>query len=123
MAKKIVVVEDDDILAKALLEELQEAGYETRRASDGREGLALVLKEQPDLVLLDIVMPETGGLDMLGNLRKHEQGKQIPVIVLTNLPDNELVAQALELGAYTYLVKSHTSVEGAVEKVRGFFQE
>lgn len=118
MKKKIVLVEDDKILSDALSDGLKEAGFDVLRAFDGEEGLKLVEKEKPALVLLDILMPKMDGLTVAKRLKSHSETKDIPVIILTVLEKGEPVAKALEAGVYEYLVKSNYKIEEIVAKVK-----
>lgn len=116
--KKILVIEDDDILSKVLLESLQKAGFDVVQAFDGEDGLRLIKSEKPDLVLLDILMPKMDGITMLKNLRKEDWGKDVNVVILTILDDIEKLADAMDNGVYTYLVKNKTQVDDLVSVVR-----
>ena len=119
MENTILVVEDDLSLRSALADKLSHEGFLVLEASNGEEGLAQVQSQQPDLILLDIVMPRMDGVAMLKALRATPEGKDTKVIVLTNLGENDKVAEALELGAYDYLVKSDWKIEDVIAKVRG----
>lgn len=122
MAKqKIVLVEDDQILSKVLSEELKESGFEVYQAFDGEEGLAMVQAKKPSLVLLDLVMPKKHGFDVLAELKKSPTTKEIPVIVLTMLGQDEEIKKGLKLGANDYIVKSQHAVAEIVEKINEFF--
>ncbi len=83
MAKKVLVVDDDDNTRKFLTVALRENGYEPLTASDGEEGFQMVETSAPDLILLDVMMPKRTGFVLFKQLRRHEQYKQIPVIMLT----------------------------------------
>ena len=116
--KKILVVEDDNVLRHRLIDVLNDQGFKTFEAADGEEGLALAQKEMPDLMLLDIVMPKMTGLSLLEKLRGDEKTKNIGAIFLTNLSDTQKIAEALEHKAFDYLIKSDWSLEDVVEKVK-----
>lgn len=118
MKKKIALVEDDKILSDALFEGLKEAGFEVLRAFDGEEGLKLVEKEKPDLVLLNILMPKMDGLTVARRLKSNAQTMDIPIIILTVLEKGEPVAETLASGVCDYLVKSNFKVEEIVAKVK-----
>ena len=119
MAKqKILVIEDENSLRRALVEKLKHTGYLPIEAKDGRAGLAMALKEYPDLILLDIVMPVMDGLTMLGKLRKNAWGHDVPVILLTNLNESKDIAEAIKSGAYDYLVKSDWKLEDVITVIR-----
>lgn len=119
---KIAVIEDDEVMSKSISEELEDAGFEVIKALDGEEGLQLVFKEKPDLVLLDIVMPKMDGMTMLGKLRASESdpeyGHSVPVILLTNLnADDKIMREILRDEPAYYLVKSNWTVADVVAKV------
>ena len=87
-------------------------------ASDGDEGLALIEKENPDLILLDIMMPKKGGLEVLAELEKNEKTSKIPVIILSNVSDDETATKVGEFSADFYVVKALTSPEKILGLVR-----
>lgn len=120
-AQKIVLIEDDEILSKVLSTELEDAGFKMAQAFDGEAGLALVRSEQPDLVLLDLILPKKHGFVVLEELKKSPDTKAIPVIILTLLGEDEDIKKGLRLGADDYLVKSNHAIAEIVEKVKNFF--
>ncbi|KKU40126.1 MAG: Response regulator receiver protein [Candidatus Azambacteria bacterium GW2011_GWD2_46_48] len=87
-------------------------------ALDGEIGLQMALREKPDLILLDLILPKIDGFEVLENIRKNEATKNIPVIVLTNLENAAAVERALALGALSYLVKANYELEDVVQKVK-----
>jgi len=115
--KRILVVEDEQELIKAVQIRLKYSGYEVLSACNGREGLEVVRKEKPDLILLDVMMPEMDGLEMLANLKSSPDIKHIPVIMLTAKAQSDDVSQADKLGAFDYVVKPFTS-QILLEKIR-----
>ena len=120
---KIVIIEDDEILAKVIFAELTDAGFEVFQAFDGESGLALVHSHRPDLVLLDLILPKKLGLDVLAELKKSLDVKDIPVIILTLLGEDDDIKKGLRLGADDYIVKSEHSLGEIVEKVKNFFNK
>lgn len=118
MNKKILIIEDEMVLAKALVNKFSKEGFNIATARNGEEGLEMALKQKPDLILLDIIMPKMDGLTMLEQLRKDEWGKNVKVILLTNLSDEEKLARALQEGVHDYLVKSDWKIEDVVEVVK-----
>jgi len=116
--KKILVVEDDKVLLNLIRDALTAEGFEVLGASNGQEGLNLALKSHPDLILADIIMPIMNGIEMTAKLREDKWGKNVDIIVLTNLNNEKSVADFLEKGAYDYLVKSDWSIEAIVKKVK-----
>lgn len=117
MAKKILVVEDEATLQKALVDMLEQSGYDLVSALDGERGWELAKEETPDLILLDIILPKMDGFDVLRNLKMDPATEKIPVIVLTNLGDLTNIEKALELGANTYLVKADFHLDDVLRKV------
>lgn len=115
---KILVVEDEEILLTALTEELTSGGYEVEGAENGKVGLEKAASYKPDLILLDLVMPEMDGMEMLQELKGDEGLREIPVVILTNLSDYERISEALSLGAMDYLVKANYKLEDLLEKVK-----
>ena len=120
-AQKIVLIEDDEILSKVLFTEFSEAGFKVLQAFNGETGLGLVRTERPDLVLLDLILPKKLGLEVLEELKKSPDTRNIPVIILTLLSEDEDIKKGLRLGADDYLVKSSHATAEIVEKVRNFF--
>lgn len=117
--KKIVlVVEDEDALQLVLKDVLTVEGYDVILANNGIEGLEMALRDHPDLILLDILMPKMDGLEMLKNLRSDEWGKRVPVIVLTNLSDNEDIAKAVEEDVFEYFVKTDIRIDEVIARIR-----
>jgi len=115
---KILIVEDDESLLNVLTDSFTAEGFTVLSAANGAIGLETALKEQPDIILLDIQMPVMDGLAMLDKLRQDDWGKQAEVILLTNFSDTEKVAIAAEKGAYDYLVKSDWKTEDIVKRVK-----
>jgi two-component system response regulator VicR len=114
--KKLLVVEDEKPMARALKLKLESSGFIVNLAYDGNEALALLLKDPPDLVILDLVIPGVDGFTILGELKK--QDSLIPVIAASNLGQLEDINRAKELGAKHYFVKSNTSLAQIVTLVK-----
>ncbi|MBI5077998.1 MAG: response regulator [Candidatus Yonathbacteria bacterium] len=116
--KIILVVEDEEPMQLVLRDVLRVEGYNVIEAKNGVEGLEMSLKEHPDLILLDILMPKMDGLEMLKKLRADEWGKKVPVIVLTNLSDNEDIAKAVEEDVFEYFVKTDIRIDEVIARIR-----
>jgi len=116
--KTILFIEDESVLQKTFGEVLKQEGYEMISALDGKSGLRLAKNKRPDLILLDLILPEMHGFEVLKGLKEDKETEGIPVIVLTNLEKIEDIDKALELGATTYLVKAQYSLEEVVEKIK-----
>lgn len=119
--KKILIVEDDATLLNVLRDKFSLEGFNVIVAKNGEEGLTIALKEHPDIILLDIVMPKMDGVTMMKKLRQtNEWGKHVPIVLLTNLnADNDDIMKAITDYEPTYfLVKANWTINEIVEKIR-----
>ena len=116
--KKILIVEDDPLIIKMYQAKFSFEGFEVLVAEDGVQGLELAKSEVPDFMILDIMMPQLSGIDLLEKLRADSKGKNIPVIVLTNLSEKDEEQKALQLGAKEYLLKANFTPGEIVTKVK-----
>ncbi len=116
--KKILFVEDESALQETLGDVLRQNNYEVISAFDGESGLNMAKTENPDLILLDIILPKMNGLDVLRELKENSETKEIPVIILTNLEKMEEINRAIEMGAAAYLVKTEYSIEEVIKKIK-----
>jgi CheY-like chemotaxis protein len=103
---KILIVEDDKFLQDLYFHTFSLSGYDVLVAKDGLEGLEKVSEFKPELILLDMMMPKMNGLDFLRNIKKNEEIKNIPVVVLSNYSNEPQQNEALVLGALTFVIKS-----------------
>jgi two-component system response regulator VicR len=118
MAKKILLVEDDKDLSFLMNKKLTEEGFQVIMAETGQQALDKVKSESPDLVLLDILLPDIDGLTVLNEIATDEQAKNISVIILSNLADQGSFEQVAAVGDYDYLVKAKTDLNQVVEKIK-----
>ena len=119
--KTILIVEDEALMLSALAEKLNSEGFNALQAKDGEEGLKIALREHPDLILLDILMPKLNGLAMMRKLRsENDWSKQVPIILLTNLnPDEASIIEIIAKDEPTYyLVKTDWSLDQVADKIR-----
>lgn len=116
--RSLLIVEDEDAIRRAIVMKFNKAGFSVLEAKNGEEGLNVFIKERPDIILLDLVMPVMDGIEMLKKLRKCEGGQDVPVIIFTNLTEAEKTAEGLEFGVRDYLVKSDWKLEDVVQIVR-----
>jgi DNA-binding response OmpR family regulator len=114
----LLIVEDEMMLAQMYAEKFQKEGFEVDIAHNGREGLAKMRQEHPSLVLMDLLMPDTDGLQALHKAKTDEQTKDIPILVLTNMTDTKSAKEAVEGGAVDYIVKSETTPGDVVHRVK-----
>jgi DNA-binding response OmpR family regulator len=115
--KKILIVEDEVALRKALAEEFADIGYTVFEAPDGLEGFDAALREHPDIVLLDQLMPKMNGVTMLRQLRSDPWGASVPVIMATNMSTTDTINEAIDAGANDYFIKSEVSMAEIVKLV------
>ena len=116
---KVLLVEDDNNLREIFEMRLQAEGYQTVTAGNGEEGLTVAMKEKPDLIIADVMMPKLSGFDMLENLRAAPETKNTKVIMMTALGQAEDRARGESLGVVKYLVKSQATLEDFAAVVRG----
>src|SRR5258706_4890102 len=118
--RRILVVEDTPICREPLVSALRLKGFETTGAEDGRKALELIASTRPDLVLLDIVMPQMDGWEVLRLLRNNPKHADLPVILLTSTVDRELIARARALGVCDYLLKGQFSMTELFARVQKY---
>lgn len=116
--KKILIVEDEIAVLKLLADYLTKEGFLVIEAKDGKEGLEKALQEVPDLILLDILMPVMDGMEMLEKLRNHSVGRNIPVVILSNLGETSKILESQELGVVNYLIKTNFKLEDVIKMVK-----
>lgn len=120
--KKILVVEDDIYLANAYRVKLTKAGFEVKNAYDGDEALNVLQAFTPDLILLDIVMPQKDGFTTLKEIKANEKLKDIPVILASNLGQKEDRETGMKLGAYDFFIKTDFTLNNLIEKINNIIQ-
>lgn len=118
--QKILIIEDEPPMQRILADRLTENGFEILLAHNGEEGLTLALQNHPDLIILDILMPKMNGTTTMNRLREDPWGKNVPIIMLTNVsPDTQTALQEIikNQPAY-YFVKSDIQLDAIVEKIQ-----
>jgi len=115
---KILMVEDDIFLRKLYRDKLKREGFEFIEAINGVEGVNKIQNEKPDLIILDLMLPIKNGFDVLTEIKQDPKLKKIPVIILTNLGQEDDIKEGLALGANEYLVKTEIRLTEAVEKIK-----
>jgi DNA-binding response OmpR family regulator len=116
--KKVLIIEDDTSMLHILAYKISEEGFQVLEAQDGKSGLELAISEEPNLILLDLLLPKLDGLHLLEALRKNEKSKQIPVFILTNLSENDTIYKSVALKADAYFIKSDSSLEHIAAEVK-----
>jgi DNA-binding response OmpR family regulator len=115
---KIAIIEDDIAIVQMYRMKFEAEGYEVATAGNGQLGLKLIEDFKPDIVLLDLMMPVMGGVEMLQTLRQHPWGKNLHVIVLTNMGESEAPGQIHELGVDNFIVKAEMTPKQVSERVK-----
>lgn len=117
-AIEVLIVEDDVFLRKILATKFGKEGFDVRVAADGSEALALMRQKRPSLLLLDLILPKVSGFEVLTEMRTDSKLKDLPVIVLTNLGQEEDQERTAELGVIAFMTKADYSINQVVMKVK-----
>lgn len=115
---KIAIIEDDSVISQMYRMKFEADGFDVQLADNGKKGVALVEHFAPDIILLDIQMPEMTGDEALAAIRKSKQGKDTPVIILTNLGEEEAPKTIRGLGIHGYIVKAELTPRQVVQRVK-----
>ncbi len=118
MSHKIAIIEDDGVIRQMYRMKFENEGFEVQVAENGRDGVALVTHMKPDIILLDLHMPEMNGTEALTEIRQETWGKHIPVIILTNLGEEESPKSLRALGIHSYIVKADYTPRQVVARVK-----
>ncbi len=113
---KVLLIEDHKFLSELYAKNLKRRDYDVEIAKDGEDGLEKVKSFKPDVILLDIIMPDISGIEVLKELKSNSKYKKIPVIVLTAVCETDKIRECLGIGALGYIIKG-TSTEEMVNKV------
>lgn len=119
-AQKVLLIEDEEMLSNMYKIKFEQEGFEFIAAKDGVTGAQLAKTEKPDIILLDIIMPKMDGFAVLKKICEETESKNIPVILLTNLGQDEDIKKGKALGAKDYLVKAELTPSQVLEKVKKF---
>lgn len=117
MSMTILVVEDTELLRRMYSDRLETDGYRVLSAADGLEALSLLRTDTPDLILLDLIMPKMSGLEVLSLVKKDPRLKAVPVLILSNLGEDEDIRRGIELGAVDYMIKNDARPADVSEKI------
>jgi len=118
MNQKILIVDDDKFLIRLYADKLRREGFEVLMDITGAEGLERVIAQQPDLVILDVILPQKNGFDVLSEMKLNPKTRGIPVIILTNLSQESDIKTGRSLGAVEYLIKTEFPIARLGEVVR-----
>lgn len=111
------MIEDEPFLLKVYKRRFEKEGYQFLQGSTGADAIKLATQEQPSLIFLDLIMPDMNGFEVLQKLKADPGTAAIPVIILSNLGQEEDKKRCLELGAKDYLIKANTSLQEVVKRV------
>ena len=115
---KIAIIEDDPVISQMYRMKFEADGFDVQLADNGKRGVALVESFTPDIILMDLQMPHMGGAEALEQIRARDWGKTIPVIILTNLGEEEAPKTLRGLGIHSYIVKAELTPRQVVVRVK-----
>lgn len=116
--QKILLIEDDELIRDLYVRQFAQAGLLAEGVANGRTGLETAFKGGYSLILLDIMLPDINGLEILKKLKEYPQTQKIPVVLLSNLGQDEIVKQGFNLGAEGYLIKLQYTPEQVIQEVK-----
>lgn len=117
--KTILIVEDDQFLTKAYQIKFKAEGFEVLSATDGQQALNYLSQDPAAIVLLDLMLPQVSGFDVLSAIKSNEKWKHVPVIIMSNLGQQTDIDRGKQLGAVDYIVKANVKINEVVQKVKG----
>jgi CheY-like chemotaxis protein len=123
MSKAVLLVEDNDFIRNMYQLKLAKADIEVVEAIDGAMALSKIKEHKPDVVLLDLMMPNVSGIEVLKELKKQNLTPALPVVVLTNVMDQATIDEAKKLGARDYIVKTDLTPSQVLDKIKPFLQK
>ena len=115
---KIAIIEDDPVISQMYRFKFEASDFEVQLTNNGKRGVEMVKEFAPDLILLDLQMPIMGGAEALEIIRKNEWGKTIPVIILTNMGEEESPKKLKSLGIHSYIVKANLTPNQVLQRVK-----
>jgi len=116
--KKILLIEDDPFILDIYKTKLKKSKFEVISASEGEEAIEKAKENKPDLILLDIVLPQLTGFEILKEMKKFKHLDNVPVIILSNLGQKKEIEKGLKLGAVKYLIKAHFTPSEVIEEIK-----
>ena len=122
MAKKILLIEDDPFLSSLLGNRLKKEGFDLLAVKSGNEVVKTLKNSAIDLVLLDIILPDKSGFEVLEDIKSDPQVAKTPVIIISNLGQDKDIEKAKDLGIVDYVVKSKISIDDLVKKIKDFLK-
>lgn len=123
MKKNILIIEDDEFFRELIRKGIKSEGFTLLEAGDGEKGLEEMKEKKPDLVLLDLLLPNIDGFEVLLKSKMDPSTSSIPIIILSNLGQREDVERGLKLGAVDYLIKSQVDIDQIISKIKNAFEK
>lgn len=123
MNKRLILIEDDDLIRELYKDEFTAAGFTIEAYPNGQDGLEALEMHQYDLLLLDIMLPDTNGLEVLKKVKQLPNNKDILVVLLTNLGQDSIIKEGFKLGADAYLIKLAYNPDQIVKEVRDILEK
>jgi len=117
-SKTILIIEDEALILRALSEGFTRRGYKVLKADDGEAGIESIEKENPDVILLDLILPKVSGQEVLQHMNENKLIKKIPVVVLTNVSDGSSLKECMDLGAKEYIIKANFSFDEMEDTIK-----
>lgn len=117
---KILLIEDDPFLSDLYKNQLEKVNYTVVQAFDPSEGLKAISEAKPDLVILDLIMPGFSGMEILKKIKSDNNTNGIKVIVLSNIKDQKIIKEAVDLGAKGYIIKTATTPDQISEEIKKY---
>lgn len=121
--KKVILIEDEESIRELYKRQLTLAGLQVDAFATGKEGLNAVINGQYDLLLLDIMLPDINGLEILKEVKKNEKTKTTPVLLLTNLGQDAVIKEGFQLGAEGYILKAAYTPDQIIQEVKNILQK
>lgn len=118
--KKILLIEDDSFISQMYSMKFRRTEFDFLVAKDGAEGLEMIKNQKPDLILLDIILPEIEGFEILRMIKENPELNAIPVVLLTNLGQQDNIQKGMAMGAKDYIIKAHYTPQEVVDKVTSY---
>lgn len=122
MNKKILIAEDDKFIANAYRVKLAKVGFDAKIVSNGAEALKIIEEFEPDIILVDLIMPVKDGFDTIKDIRAINKFKKTPILIASNLGQKEDIDKGMKLGANGYITKSDTSLEDIIKKIESYLK-
>src|SRR3989344_1350391 len=121
--KKILLIDDDKVFLKTVSDSLSTKDYKVIVAKDGEEGFQIIKEEKPDLILLDILMPNIGGMDFLKLIKEDQKINKIPVLIVSNFTSMYYIEEEINLGARVYIIKSNESLKTITDTIESILKK